>query len=277
MQRSSRVKLVFNNCGPAKPVVTSLHKQNKHVGGTFYRHSWFVKCYPGQSQNWSRGMVEPYQAGFFDFGLSARSAQGGPVQIKVMQVCSSHFDKLLRDGVPLTPNIFSPAVTNWISRVFGEIIIPAYLPGLLQCERVIWSSEVLKDWLLVQFSQTVTAIAANSIPRNTLPPCLCRSPSKISKRCKSVAAFLTNFGRMAFHRLAFFSPAVTNWISRVFGETIISVIFAGAIGMWPSHLIECIPEGLTSHSVQSNSLCSKVHHSKIDIAAASSKEDAKVL
>ena len=49
------------------------------------------------------------------------------------------------------------------------------------------------------------------------PPCLCRIPSK-SKRCNSVAAFLTNFGGMVFHWLAVFSsPAVTNWISRVFG------------------------------------------------------------
>ena len=85
------------------------------------------------------------------------------------------------------------------------------------------------------------------------PPCACRITSK-SKRCKSVAAVFTDVGGMAFHRLAeFLSPAVTNWIWRVFGETIISVIFARAIAMWPSHLIEWSPERLASHSVQSNS------------------------
>ena len=53
--------------------------------------------------------------------------------------------------------------------------------------------------------------------------------------------------------LVFFPPAVTSGRSRVFGETIIFVIFAGAVGMWPSHLIDWSPERLTAHSVQSNS------------------------
>ena len=70
---------------------------------------------------------------------------------------------------------------------------------------------------------------------------------------------------MAFHRRAvLFPPAVTSRRSRVFGETIISVIFAGAVGMWPSQLIDWSPERLTSHSVQSNSYscCSKLHFQK---------------
>ena len=72
------------------------------------------------------------------------------------------------------------------------------------------------------------------------PPCACRIPSK-SKWCKPVGAVLTDF----------FAPAVANWISRVFGETIISVIFARAIAMWPSHLIEWSPERLTSQRCMS--------------------------
>ena len=84
------------------------------------------------------------------------------------------------------------------------------------------------------------------------PPCLCRSPSK-SKRYQSVAAFLTNFSGMAFCRLATsLAPAVTNWISRAFEETTIPVIFAGAVGMWLSHLIDWSPERLTSHSVSNS-------------------------
>ena len=70
---------------------------------------------------------------------------------------------------------------------------------------------------------------------------------------------------MAFHRLAvLFPPAVTSRRSRVLGQTIISVIFAGAVGMWPSQLIDWSPERLTSHSVQSNSYscCSKLHFQK---------------
>ena len=72
-----------------------------------------------------------------------------------------------------------------------------------------------------------------------------------SKRCKSVAANLTNFGRI-------------HWLAVFFGGTIISVIFAGAIARWPSHLIEWSPERLTSHSFQSNSYsyCSKLHSEK---------------
>ena len=72
------------------------------------------------------------------------------------------------------------------------------------------------------------------------PPCLYRSLSN-SMRCKPLAAVLTDVGGMAFRRLAvFFSPAVTSWISRAFGETIISVIFAAEWSpeiLW--HLIQC--------------------------------------
>ena len=91
------------------------------------------------------------------------------------------------------------------------------------------------------------------------PPCACRIPSK-SKRCKPVGAVLTDVDGMAFHRLAeFFAPAVANWISRVVGVAAISVIFAGAIAMWPSLIMWSLwsLERLTSHSVQANSCCSK--------------------
>ena len=63
---------------------------------------------------------------------------------------------------------FSPAVTIVeYQESLGQPQSLSYLPWLLQRDLVTWSSEVLKDWRLIQCSQTVTA-ANSTIPKLTL-------------------------------------------------------------------------------------------------------------
>ena len=65
-------------------------------------------------------------------------------------------------------SFFSPAVTIVeYQESLGQPQSLSYLPGLLECDSVIRSSEVLKDWHLIQCSQTVSA-ANFSIPKLTL-------------------------------------------------------------------------------------------------------------
>ena len=67
-------------------------------------------------------------------------------------------------GMALRRRQLSPIEYQWSSRKPQSV---SYLPGLLQCSPVIWSIEVLKDWHLIQCSQTDSG-ANSTIPKLTL-------------------------------------------------------------------------------------------------------------
>ena len=100
------------------------------------------------------------------------------------------------------------------------------------------------------------------------PPCLCRIPS----RWKSVATIFDKLWQDGVPSTRCFCllPAVSNWISRVLGETTIPVIFAGTVGMWVILSIEVLKDW---HLIQCSQAVSAANSTiaKIDAAVDPSK------
>ena len=77
------------------------------------------------------------------------------IKIKAMQVCSSHFELAGWRSIDWQPSLRQESL--------GQPQSLSYFPGLLQCDSVIRSHEVLKDWHLIQCSQTVCACLCSKL------------------------------------------------------------------------------------------------------------------